>query len=332
MFKHVVNSTIDQIVFVDADHVIRLVNRELLASFGKTARDLLNSPLSTLFGIEYVASYLDQPLQDCFSNKKYVQMLRWVVYPDGNERYVEFSLNPYIIEPDDDIVSGVIITLRDLTDTIDNDILLIDIVENERRNIAMELHDGLTHDLLGISIQTKLLTQVLKRENNEHTVELATINDGLNGAISYARNLSKGISPVHEKYKNLNYLLTELVSIVEKRYSIECVLSMPENVELYEVRTLENIYYIIDEAITNAVKHANISKVQITISEEDGFISFSVLDNGPGFNPAASSDGMGIRFMKTRCRSISASFIIRSKEETGTEICFRIKKHSPVTY
>jgi|GEM_PF-6970649 len=325
MFKHVVNSTKDQIVFVDANSVIQLVNRELLVSFGKTKRDLLNRPLSTLFGIEYVSAYLDQPLFDCFSNKKFVQMLRWVDYPDGNERYVEFSLNPYIVEPDRDTVTGVVITLRDLTDTIDSDIQLIDIVENERRNIAMELHDGLTHDLLGISIQTKLLTQSLEREKNSHAVALASVNDSLNNAISYARNLSKGISPVHEKYKNLNYLLTELVSIAEKRYSIACMLSMPDNVELYDMRTLENIYYIIDEAITNAVKHANVSKVMISVSNEDGFISFSVLDNGPGFNPSASSDGMGIRFMKTRCRSISASFVIRSKQETGTEITFRLK-------
>ncbi len=325
MYKHVVNSTKDQIVFVDPDSIIRLVNRELLVSFGKTARDLLNRPLSTLFGIEYVASYLTQPLYDCFSNNKFVQTLRWVEYPDGNERYVEFNLSPYIVEPSSDTVTGVVIILRDLTDSIDNDILMIDIVENERRNIAMELHDGLTHDLLGISIQTKLLTQLLQNDNSPHEHSLASINESLNNAISYARNLSKGISPVHEKYKNLNYLLTELAAIAAKRYSIECELSMPENVELHDVKTLENIYYIIDEAITNAVKHACVSKVHITVQDEEGFISFSVKDNGPGFNPSISSDGMGIRFMKTRCRSISASFVIRSKKETGTEILFRIK-------
>jgi len=328
MFKHVVNSTKDQIVFVDSNSIIQLVNRELLCSFGKTTRDLLNRPLSTLFGVDYVLAYLDQPLIECFSNKKFVQMLRWVDYPDGNERYVEFSLNPYIVEPDSDTVTGVVITLRDLTDTIDSDIQLIDIVENERRNIAMELHDGLTHDLLGISIQTKLLTQSLIKEKSPYAEALAAVNDSLNLAISYARNLSKGISPVHEKYKNLNYLLTELVSIAQKRYSIECVLSMPESVELYDMRMLENIYYIVDEAITNAVKHANVSKVMISVSEEDGFITFSVQDNGPGFNPSISSDGMGIRFMKTRCRSISASFVIRSKQETGTEISFRLKAPS----
>lgn len=328
MYKHVVNSTKDQIVFVDPESIIRLVNRELLISFGKRARDLLNRPLSTLFGIDYVASYLAQPLYECFSNNKVVQMLRWVDYPDGNERYVEFNLNPYTIEPDSDTVLGVVFTLRDLTDTIDNDIHMIDIVENERRNIAMELHDGLTHDLLGISIQTKLLTQMLQKEGSPLAASLVVINESMNNAISYARNLSKGISPVHEKYKNLNYLLNELVTIAQKRYSIECKLFMPETVELYDVKMLENIYYIIDEAITNAVKHANVSKVGITVKDEDGFISFSVQDNGPGFNPSQSSDGMGIRFMKTRCRSISASFVIRSKKETGTEIVFRLKNPS----
>ncbi len=323
-YKHIVNSSHEGIVFIDDRKTITLANNHILALLKLPSEHIVGKTLDVILGKSVNESALDGMLEECFENGRFQKTEQWLDFPSG-ERYVEISFNPYIERRNR--ITGAIIVINDITDEIETDLRMSEIAQNERRKIAMELHDGLTHELLGISINSKILGQQIAATGaSVEMVKLVhDIKESLNSAISNAKNLSRGISPIHEQYTSLQTMLEDLVRIVENRYNIECTLTVEDDIEFKDDHILENLYYIIEESVTNAVKHAQTDRVQIDITRQNDFILIKVRDFGSGFTYDSTSAGLGIKFMRMRCRSISASLDIFSEDGSGAVVCCKLK-------
>jgi len=82
-----------------------------------------------------------------------------------------------------------------------------------------------------------------------------------------------------------------------------------------------HLYYIVLEAVANAVKHGRAKNVLITLEPSSDRFLLNIRDDGIGFSPpTAAQTGMGIRIMQYRARVIGATLSLQSRPESGTEV------------
>jgi signal transduction histidine kinase len=111
----------------------------------------------------------------------------------------------------------------------------------------------------------------------------------------------------------------------ERRTEITCVFEH-ENVPAIDDAIATSAYRITQEALTNVVRHAFASKVDVAINTRDGALTLMVVDNGRGFDALAlsESDGLGIAGMRERAALVGGTLEVFSEPEKGTQVCFRV--------
>src|SRR5690606_39078316 len=88
-----------------------------------------------------------------------------------------------------------------------------------------------------------------------------------------------------------------------------------------------NIFRVIQEAVNNAVKHAQASRIEVSIEKQNGFLLFLVSDNGKGFDSSQSNSGEGLNNMRKRIEEISAEFSIESVVSEGAKVVLKYSKN-----
>jgi two-component system sensor histidine kinase DegS len=90
----------------------------------------------------------------------------------------------------------------------------------------------------------------------------------------------------------------------------------------------EAIYRIVQEALTNAIKHANARRVWIEVREADGSVTIVVGDDGQGFDPGVAAKGFGLVGMRERTMLADGTLEVRSEAGAGTvlEVCLPVRE------
>ena len=88
----------------------------------------------------------------------------------------------------------------------------------------------------------------------------------------------------------------------------------------------EGLYFIAQEALNNALKHADADSVTVRITSRDGFVQIEVQDNGNGFeiSPTGDSGGIGLSSMRERAEDLGGSLAITSAPGNGTNVSLRL--------
>jgi len=212
---------------------------------------------------------------------------------------------------------------------------LFDASELEKKRIARDLHDGVGQILTNINLRIGQCMDSVQelndsRQRSEAEQFLESIPALVSEAIKEVRNVCMAIRP--SELDDLGVL--QAIKWQCKRFAdsvpgiqIETAFSLLE--EEVPVHMKTPIYRITQEALNNAIKHADASKIIIGLEKEDGVLSLSVEDNGAGFDPKEKlskqalpgKTGIGLTSMKERCESLSGKFEIISGQGCGTTIC-----------
>jgi len=86
------------------------------------------------------------------------------------------------------------------------------------------------------------------------------------------------------------------------------------------------IYRVVQEALTNIAKYADVDECEVTIKETDDKVETIVRDEGAGFDPSVSRTGVGLFSMEERARAVGGSLVIRSAPDKGTEVRLIVPK------
>jgi signal transduction histidine kinase len=108
----------------------------------------------------------------------------------------------------------------------------------------------------------------------------------------------------------------------------ECEFKSPP-VDLSHKLTLQfrqNLFLLYKEALTNVARHAQASRVEIDVSQEQDAWRVSVCDNGIGFDPHASYGGNGLKNLRLRAQKLSGVLNIESQRGHGTTVSFSAKQ------
>lgn len=235
---------------------------------------------------------------------------------NGRRRFIEARFVP-VGE------NEVTITITDVTDRIDLERQVVQMVERERYKIGHDLHDGLGQILTGVKLMLEPLRRKLSAAADPDARNLQQAVDLINQAIAQTSELARGLSPVpREAGATLGHALEELAKRSQSVFGVECRVEAPARFdENLSEQCANNLYRIAQEAVTNAVKHGNATEIDIRARVGRHGLMLTVEDNGRGFCAQRStSGGMGLHIMRYRARAIGGELKIGNRTGGGAYV------------
>jgi signal transduction histidine kinase len=207
---------------------------------------------------------------------------------------------------------------------------LAEVSEAEQQRIGRDLHDGLGQQLTGIALLSKALEQRLTVGGRPEAADAGELAELANESIDWTRDLARGLAPVDVDRTALPAALRELAVKTERMCRIRCSFDGDERLILADDGMALNLYRVAQEAVNNAVRHAQAKHIWITLATSHGRTTLTVRDDGVGLSgavpePRAGGDGapaggMGLRIMRYRTSVVGASFQLGSTPGQGTTI------------
>ncbi|MEA3187238.1 MAG: two-component system, chemotaxis family, CheB/CheR fusion protein [Chthoniobacter sp.] len=193
---------------------------------------------------------------------------------------------------------------------------ILGVSEREQRRIGQDLHDGVCQELAANAFMTSALAKRLAQKHVPESEELAKVAAQINEAVGRTRDIARGLHPVEMDSNGLMSALTALVGGVNG--GIKCRFLCKTPVLVDESSVAMNLYRIAQEAVTNAVKHSNGTRIVVDLARKGDTIKLVVRDNGTWSEP--KNDGMGLDIMNYRARTIGGSISISHLTPHGTRV------------
>lgn len=234
---------------------------------------------------------------------------------------VDVSVRGAVYRDLDGKLAGSVIIHRDVSELKRLQKQLMDIGDQERQKIGQDLHDDLCPHLIGIEGLSKVLHGRLRRECPEAGAAATLceqITDLIKDAIVKTRGMARGLCPVYLVDHGLEYSLQELAMKTESYFGVHCRFSAGSDVIIHDNKTATHLFYIVQEAVNNAIRHGKARNIVIQLLETNGCILLSIDDDGCGMAQDHKSDGMGLRIMGFRAKMINATLDVRSGRGEGT--------------
>jgi PAS domain S-box-containing protein len=202
--------------------------------------------------------------------------------------------------------------------------------ERERLRIGRDLHDELGQALTGVSFASKALEQKVTAGKRVALDEIRTIRRLVDEAGGMVRRLSRGLSPVGMGEEGLAEALEELCSTTEKMFAIPCRLECALRTFHGDQVAADHLYRIAQEAVTNAVRHAEPSTITIRLQASGGKRVLCVEDDGRGISGGADAEGcMGMRIMRYRAQLLGGLLTLTCPPRGGTRVTCTLPAEVP---
>lgn len=193
----------------------------------------------------------------------------------------------------------------------------------ERNRMAREIHDTLAQSFTGILAQVGAANQVLTDDVEATQAHLDLIKELARTGLTEARRSVVALRPQLLEEGSLQNALHRLVTQIRAAAN-DTTLYYEVKGTAYTLSTEveSNLLRIGQEALTNAIKHANADEIRVELVYDRDRFCLRVKDNGQGFGVGSipSSEGFGLLGMSERAERISAQLTIRSQPGQGTEI------------
>ena len=193
-------------------------------------------------------------------------------------------------------------------------------MERMRTRIATDLHDDIGANLTRISLLSEVAKQKLENGNGSL---LTSIADIARESVASMNDIVWAISPDHDSLVDLTRRMRQHAEDVFSFRDIDLDFNAPASDLKLSVGVRRDVLLIFKEAVNNAVKHSNCSKVEIDFRVEHSILSLRIKDNGSGFDSEnQTGDGQGLRSMTRRARALGGKLDIQSSD--GTTIKFEL--------
>jgi PAS domain S-box-containing protein len=198
----------------------------------------------------------------------------------------------------------------------------------ERNRMAREIHDTLAQSFTGILLQNGAAMQILADDLEATQAHLETIDELARSGLAEARRSVQALRPQLLEDGNLHSALHRLVTQMR---------STADTVLVYEIKGIayplpaeveNNLLRIGQEALTNAIKHANAGEIRVELAFENLQCSLQIKDDGKGFGVGSipSVGGFGLLGISERAERIGAQLTIYSQPGQGTEITIVVNR------
>ena len=195
--------------------------------------------------------------------------------------------------------------------------------ELERQRLARELHDETGQALTSILLGLKGLEEANNDEEKRNA--LLALRELVVSTLHDVRRLAVELRPKALDDFGLVVALERLAQTFTEQTDIDVQVeaALGENRPSEEVETA--LYRIVQEALTNVVKHANANTVSVVLTRKDDRVAVVIEDNGRGFDPSTNEDeGLGLLGMRERIALVQGRLSVESSEDHGTTIAVEV--------
>jgi signal transduction histidine kinase len=197
---------------------------------------------------------------------------------------------------------------------------VLEISEREQRRIAQDLHDGVCQHLTGISLLSRSLQQKLAERAATETAEATRITSLINDGIEQTRRVTHGLHPVANEPSGLMVALQELANSVQGTAQLTCPFECPQPVLVPDQMAATHLYRIAQEAVQNAIRHAQATTIAIRLASDEKTIILTIADDGRGLPTPCSQKGLGLEIMNYRAHTLGARLEVRRGPDRGTTV------------
>jgi len=264
-------------------------------------------------GGENVRRARDGGLQSIVGAPVHVRERLWGVFgvysmheplpPDTEERLADFAA----------LVESAIANVQAWSELEASRVRIISAADEARRRVQRDLHDGAQQRIVALTLKTRMLAQSEAAQTTGLDAELRRHEVELNGVLEELRTIASGLHPPALSQRGLDPALRTLA----RRSPVPVVLDarLPEGLgESVEVA----VYYLIAETLTNIAKHAQASRIDVTVEPRDRHLRVCVRDDGVGgADPAC---GSGLVGLKDRIEAFGGTMTLDSPSGRGTTV------------
>lgn len=190
--------------------------------------------------------------------------------------------------------------------------------DEERRHLARELHDGTAQNLVALTLNFNRLREVVCH-NPDEIRQLEECTRMLEQCSNELRSISYLLHPPMLEELGLSRALRGYVEGFAKRTDIAITIACPEDLGPLDFEIQLTIFRIVQESLSNILKHSQSPTAFIALSSEGGSLRLEITDHGRGIAKDREQAGVGLAGMRERIRLLQGSLTIKTGN-SGTSI------------
>lgn len=194
---------------------------------------------------------------------------------------------------------------------------IVEAEERARRRIERDIHDGVQQELVALIARIGLARQQLDRDPGRLRETLADLQAETRQALADLRELARGIHPSVLDDRGIVEAIEGRVARLPIGVTIECDRALRET--RFPASVEGAAYFLVCEALSNALKHAGAERVIVRLGAEEGALTIEVADDGRGFDRAATR-GSGLGGLADRTDALGGTFAVESRPGGGTTL------------
>jgi signal transduction histidine kinase len=191
--------------------------------------------------------------------------------------------------------------------------------DHERRRLERNIHDGAQQQLVALAVKARLTRTLTERDPAKAAEMLTQIEAETHETLEDLRDLARGIYPPLLADKGLAAALAAQArkSPIPVAVEADGIDRLPQEVEAA-------LYFSALEALQNTAKYAEATRATVSLSRSNGAVSFTVADDGSGFDSAATGYGTGLQGIADRLGALDGELQVASRPGAGTTVSGRV--------
>jgi PAS domain S-box-containing protein len=332
----VIDTDPNQIFVRDAAGKFLLANRSAAALLGLMPNEMIGKTLAEISGVSHDRTVFSGKDNDVIELGREISQIEPYLLDDGEERW-QIMLKTPLTMPDGE--SSVLCIAMDITQQKLSEIKLAEsyrelqqlslYLENvradERARIALNLHDEMGATLAAIKMGIVWLASKLPADAQQLSVEATRLIELSTEGMRILRHVVTELRPNLLADVGVSAAIKDYVKKFRQHMNLECVLTLPDETLYLDEKQSLTIFYIVQEALNNVVKHGKATKVTVYISLRQKSLLIVVSDNGIGFDPAEQKGrSFGLLGIRERALMVGGAARIRSAPGKGTRVSVSI--------
>lgn len=313
----ILDNAAEAITTVDSNGMIRDFNQAAERMFGYSAKQVIGKDINTLIVMdenEQAMDFLDDFLRQPRPRSPWRNLERMGRRNGGSPFPVELAIGEI------DSLGQFSFIIHDLTQYKRLEQQVIDASTMEQERLGHEIHDGLGQQLTALDLLATSLARKLEKAANPEAGAASALAHHARKALAEARSIARGLAPVEIDPAGLGAAFITLAEHTQTASGIRCLAQISGTIRIPDRRIATHLYRIAQEAVTNAIRHANAKHISLNLQQKPKQLLLCISDDGRGLTTNISpTSGLGLHIMRYRAHLIGAQ--LRIGKTGGTQVC-----------
>lgn len=316
------------LAITDSNGIYRIWNKYSEKMFGYKAEDVIDKMTLSkmMIGKQSLSRIYEEALSKGIFEQKY-----YLVHKNGRIFSSQLIIVPVIQEGGEH--TGFIEFAQDLTTFEESKRKIKDLShkldkhqEQERKRLSAELHDEANVAITAIKLYGNIIKELISLNRYDEVIsQIDNILNGCDTLASELRRLCYNLYPADIDKTGLVYAVQNYLDNIKEHSTLTIKADLETSVEDCDIVIKKSLYRIIQECITNIIRHSQANKATVKLSRIEDKIILNVFDNGIGFEETqVTENNWGIRGIKSRIEDLGGRIKIASKPGKGSNFKLEI--------